>query len=107
MCHKTFILGSTEILSDRLKTPKNRTPLDDLQEPARLELKAGLFPPPFMKPELTEDDKSEFPRWELWAEMTKMPTSLLDLFDSTIQTIAMLIDRAHITIRTEKNINKF
>ena len=95
-------IGATELLSDRVKVSEKRSPTDDLREPPRLEMKSGLYPPPFLKPSLSEEDKEEFKRWEQWAEMTKMPTELLDMFDSTIQIITMIIDRAHLSIKTER-----
>lgn len=90
------------MLAKRVEVPEKRTPPKDLEDPAKLELKPGLYPPPFMKAALTTEDKEEYKRWEKWAEMTKMPVELLDMFDSAIQMFAMMIDRAHITIKTER-----
>ena len=62
----------------------------------------GCFPPPFLKPELDTQDIEQLEDWKIWAGVTKVSVEALDVADSTIQIITMVLSRAHIAIRTER-----
>ena len=79
------------------------TPIDDLNREFWAHTSPStMFPPPFLCSTIREREENLLRNWQEWAKETGVEESVLDLTDTILAMITMLITRGHVMIKTER-----
>ena len=80
------------------------TPMEDEEgTPGHSSISAiGFFPPPLTRCGLTPEDRDDYTNWLMWSTHIKVQEELVDIVDTMLQCITLILVRGHINVRTER-----
>lgn len=102
--YEQHLVGRNEGWNHHRITQFPYSPTDDEEEvdgPTSISA-IGFFPPPLTRVGLTPKDRRDYANWQRWSSHIKVQEELVDIVDSMLQCITLLLVRGHINVRTER-----